>query len=213
MWYIVVITNLLLYLFYYFIIMKFLSNFDSGLEKRLLAEHKTNFGDDKVISIHRSRYYYRRYIGLPVFWYFVLFVIAFYFIWNSSSFPEWWIWSFFGVFILYGLVLLIKLWHKWIDYKMDFVIITPKEIIKYDQTWAFGREVEKIPTRKIKSISTYKPWFFSSFFNIWSMNFLSEWDDTSGDINLKYVDNVEFATKKISHIIWLNRTVWWSKTT
>ena len=40
---------------------------------------------------------------------------------------------------------------------MDFVIITPTEIIKYDQTGAFGREVEKIPTRKIKSISTHKP--------------------------------------------------------
>ena len=68
--------------------MKFLSNFDTKLEKRLLDEYRKNFGDDQVMSIHRSKYYYWRYIGLPWTFYIVLLIIALYFLLTLKGVPE-----------------------------------------------------------------------------------------------------------------------------
>ena len=183
--------------------MKFLSNFDSWLEQKLLCKYKKKFGDKCVLSIHRSPYYYRRYIGIPLFVYLALLLISGYFIFSHETLPKRWIWVFLVVFGMYGLILFFKLAHKRIDYKMDFVLVTPHEIIKYDQQGVFGRTVETIPTHKIKSISTDKPGLFYSFFNLGSIDFLSEWDSEQGDIHLKYVDNVDTMILQINKIIGL----------
>ena len=88
---------------------------------------------------------------------------------------------------------------------MDFLIITPAEISKYDQTGMFDRVVEKINSQKVKSISISKPSFFNSIFDIGTLTFLVEGNDVKGDIVMDYVDAIEAIESKITHIMGLDR--------
>lgn len=85
---------------------------------------------------------------------------------------------------------------------MDFLIITPKEIIKYDQEGVFTRVVEKINANKVKSISIKKKWIIDSLFDIGSIVFLAEaWDFSGeGDIRMDYIKATEIE-RKIRHIL------------
>jgi hypothetical protein len=57
---------------------------------------------------------------------------------------------------------------------MDFLIVTPKEVIKYDQRGMFSRVSEKIAADKIKTMTIQKHGFLASFFDIGSIVFLAE---------------------------------------
>jgi hypothetical protein len=84
---------------------------------------------------------------------------------------------------------------------MDYLLITPKEVTKYDQWWVFHRDVENIPTDKIKSISVAKHWFIQSFFDIGSLVFLAEWERDEWDIIMDYIDAVSDTEKKIKQVM------------
>ncbi len=92
-----------------------------------------------------------------------------------------------------------------IDYKMDFLIVTPKEIMKYNQTGLFNREVEKLHTDHIKSISLSKKWALKSFFDVGSLVFLAEGQTENGDIVMEDIDAVEATERRIVTILWLDK--------
>ena len=98
-------------------------------------------------------------------------------------------------------MLFINLSQKYIDYKMDFLIVTPKEIIKYDQKGVLSRKGESISADKIKTITIRKEGFLASFFDIGSLVFLAEGDNEQGDISFDDIDAVDTVSKKIKHII------------
>lgn len=87
------------------------------------------------------------------------------------------------------------------DYTMDFCIITPKELISYNQSWLFNRHTEIIDTEKIKTINKIPQWFFGSVFNFASIVFLSEWDMDTWDISLNFVEQPEHTYKEVRKII------------
>lgn len=84
---------------------------------------------------------------------------------------------------------------------MDFCIITPKELISYNQSWFFNRHTEIIDTEKVKTINKIPQGLFGSLFNFASLVFLSEWDMDVGDISLNYVENPEQIYKEVRKII------------
>jgi len=49
---------------------------------------------------------------------------------------------------------------------MDFLVVTPKEVIKYDQEGVWQRKAEKLSTRHIKSVTVSKDGFLASFLDI-----------------------------------------------
>lgn len=90
---------------------------------------------------------------------------------------------------------------------MDFLLVTPKEIIKYDQEWFFNRKSERLNANIIKSITVRKEWFIESLFDIGTIVFLTElgnpWVDWSdGEISMDIVD-INDTDKKIRHILWM----------
>ena len=68
---------------------------------------------------------------------------------------------------------------KYIDYKMDYCIITPEDIVLAEQSGIFKRQIRTLDTSKIKSISVYKKRFFMSVFNNGSIVFMSDGDDNN----------------------------------
>ena len=103
----------------------------------------------------------------------------------------------------------MKVMRFMVDYKMDFLLVTPREIMKYDQTWIFNREAEKLHTDHIKSISLSKKWILGSFFDVGSLTFLAEWQTEKGDITMHDIDAVETTERKVVTILWLDKV--WNK--
>jgi hypothetical protein len=46
--------------------MKILSTFNTNLERDLVEEYGRQFGDERVMSVHKSRLFYWKYVGLPI---------------------------------------------------------------------------------------------------------------------------------------------------
>lgn len=184
--------------------MKILSNFDTRLGKKLRKEYEESFGEWNVLLVHKSKFFFYKHIWLSFFLYIILLIVWAYFLYSYEPINEYlerWFW---WVFILYWLLLFIKNSRQWINYRMDFLLVTPKEVIKYDQKWVFWRSVDKIHSEKVKAIRVSKHWFLMSLLNIWTLKFLAEWDRDEGDILMEYVDWVEAREKRIRTILSLD---------
>lgn len=184
--------------------MRILSNFNTNLEKELHADYSRQFGEDKVVTIHKSKLFYWRYIGLPLFVYVSLLIVSFYFMFREDWLETWMIWVYIAFFLFYAIILFSKISGRWMNYKLDFLIVTPKEIAKYDQNGIFNRQVEKLHADKIKSISIGKSWFLQSMFDIGSIVFLAEGDNDKGDVVMDFIDAIESEEKKIVHVLGLD---------
>lgn len=181
--------------------MKILSNFDTGRAQTLLSEAEAAFGKWNAILVCKSQMFFYQHIGFPLFGYLLLLIIWAYAVLMVDGVPEEAQWWFLIFIVLIGLLTSTKLSKRRVDYKMDYLLITPKEVTKYDQWWVFHRDVENIPTDKIKSISVAKHWFIQSFFDIGSLVFLAEWERDEWDIIMDYIDAVSDTEKKIKQVM------------
>ncbi len=181
--------------------MKILSNFDTWHAKSLHNEYIQMFGEEYVILIHKSRLIWYATILFPISWFVVLVGIGAYVLY-TYGFPSPIVYRAFWIIIaLRAIILVIKLSARYVDFKMDFLIVTPKEVMKYDQHGVFSRTAEKISADKIKTITIKKEWFLASFFDIGSLIFLAEGESAEGDIVMEYVESVEATEKKMRHVL------------
>lgn len=187
------------------LIMKILTNFDTRLYDALKQDYINQYGPENVMIIKRASIFFWIYIIVPL----ILLLIVMSFI----------LWLAFGIniadeslqmiiHIVSGIIWIWVLRVRWfritkryMDYTMDFCIITPKELVSYNQSWLFNRQTEIIDTEKIKTINKIPQWFFGSIFNFASLVFLSEWDMDTGDISLNFVENAEETYKQVRMII------------
>jgi uncharacterized membrane protein YdbT with pleckstrin-like domain len=71
-------------------------------------------------------------------------------------------------------LMVFRLGKLYIDYTMDFTIVTPEQIITYDQTFVLNRNVRTMQTSKIKTVSISKNGLLYSLFDNGDISFLSE---------------------------------------
>lgn len=181
--------------------MKILSNFDTWHAKKLHQEYIELFGEEYVILIHKSNLIWVATWLLPVSWFILLTGIGA-FVLYRYWFPSPVVYrAFLWLVLVWAGILFVKLGARYVDFKMDFLLVTPKEVMKYDQHGVFGRTSEKISADKIKTITLKKEWFLASFFDIWTLIFLAEGDSAAGDIVMEYVDKVEATEKKMRHVL------------
>lgn len=85
---------------------------------------------------------------------------------------------------------------------MDFTIITPKQVMSFDQTGLFNKTTRALDTDKIKSMRVDLHGLLWSIFNYWSIVFLSEGDSESlWEIRLNYMSDPNKLREKIEVII------------
>lgn len=89
----------------------------------------------------------------------------------------------------------------YIDYKMDYCIITPEEIILTEQSWIFNRWIRTLDTAKIKSVSIQKKSIIHSLFNNGEIVFMSDGDEKLWEIVLEYIHNPEGQKSTLQNII------------
>ena len=185
--------------------MKIFSNFDTNLPYELLTEAQEQYGKDNVIFIRRNRIYLAVRHWFPLM--LVLMVILpmlYAYVWLLDK--EWVIievtrWLLLGISLLWIAYYIGFCLYKLIDYKLDFVIITPLNITAYDQSGLFDRNTTSIDLYKIKTIAVYNSWWLSSIFGYGSIKFLSEWDTEAGDIVLKFISNPNKLRNNIESLL------------
>ncbi len=98
-------------------------------------------------------------------------------------------------------VSLLPVMKKYIDYKLDFTIVTPKWVFLFNQTGILNRNMTSLNVNNIRSIVVNKSWLIYSIFNNGDIRILSEWSDNElWEVQMKYVNNPEMKRAKIKQI-------------
>lgn len=188
---------------------KIFSNFDTKFDDKALAKAQEEFGAEHVCFVRRDMIYVIFKILLPTLLWAISAGLLLLFVYGTEfgqllgSFFEWFIRVLIGIS---WLMLGIMMSNKFIDYYMDFTIITPKQITTYDQTWIFTRLQRSLDIAKIKSIRVDKKWFLHSVFNYGSIVFFSEGDQKFWDIRLNYITDPASLSAKLADILKLNES-------
>lgn len=199
---------------YYSIFMKILSNFDTRLYDEMKNDYINQYGRENVMFIRRASIFFWIYIVAPLIAMLsviaVMMWLSFWVTINDTALH-----NIVQIGSLTGWVIILgfrgcSILKRYMDYTMDFCIITPKELVSYNQSWLFNRHTEIIDTEKVKTINKIPQGFFGSIFNFANLVFLSEWDMDVGDISLNYVENPEQVYKEVRKIIepHLNKQAW-----
>lgn len=90
---------------------------------------------------------------------------------------------------------------------MDFCIITPTQVERYDQTGILQRDVNVLDADKIKSVKINKKGLLYSLYNNGDIIFMSEGDTQQGEIRLNYINKPEKAKKAILTVLKRNFSI------
>ena len=180
--------------------MKIFSSFDTWFKQERLKFYRQQYGKDNVLILSASRVFLWLYIILPLLVSAILLTASIvsliyffgdYYGWISGS-------------ILIVIVFFSRDIHtvkKIMDYIMDFCIITPEEIVLVQQEWILNRTVKTLDTLKIKSIYINKKDLVSSVFDNGTLIFMSDGDETLGEIIFDYIADPEKVKDRIHKII------------
>lgn len=190
--------------------MAIISTFDPKFQKQILSDCINEFWKENVVHIRKSKLFLWWFVVLPfLLWFITLTVILF---WIIYFIPWKYVWLIVALCIIVVLFW-IKPWTKilkyYLDYCMDFSIVTPQSFIRYDQTWFFKRTSKIIDLIHIRSVSVEKKWFINSLFNNWNIVILSEWSDNtwwdpkadSWKIIFRYVKDPDKYWECIQHML------------
>ncbi len=155
--------------------MKIFHSFDTKLKEKEYKKAVFIFWKDKILMISRCfAFIFFNWI-LPFFaWIiFASFSIILYF--YTKSFYEPLAVLFLIIWWLFTIYLFYKFYLIFLNYKFDFCIITPEELITHKQKWIFKSSYKNIPVEKIKSVQSRHKWFFWNIFNFWNITILTDW--------------------------------------
>jgi len=81
-----------------------------------------------------------------------IFALIFFYKWLGGDYFSYILMS----MLIMDIVFLFPIVGKYIDYKMDFIIVIPNSIIMYEQEGLFKRNVSTISTQSVKTITIKK---------------------------------------------------------
>ena len=183
---------------------KVLSNFDTELDIKLFDQCVLKYADDEVLLIRRDNLFFVFHVIVPA----VCFVIL-----TIALLAVMYFWTFDGAIndyknkiILFFRFLLFLVFMKnvltnAIDFKLDFAIATPCEVIAYEQTWFLNRSWQTVESQKIKTVTVNKNGIFNSLFNVGDIIILSEGDKSGNwDIELEFIHNPDKVAQQMKEI-------------
>ncbi len=169
---------------------KIFSNFDTNLAHELLTKYQQQYGVDKVIFVRRWGIYLVFKAFIPLFRATVLLgggLIGYAFALEYSAVLAVFVLIIVAALCIFWLWILWKALAAMINFYLDFTIVTPQQIISYDQHGIFTRNTRTVEIEKIKLLTVNKKWIVRSFFNYGSIEFFAEWDGVFSDLNLDYI--------------------------
>lgn len=181
--------------------MRIFSNFDTNLKKRTFQRYQEEFWKDNVTLITKGWLFWCFNVFFPVFLY-VIFAWLLWFLLYSLVARNIFFNILIPIFVWWLFLTILTTLNKYIAYKMDFVVVTPHFLIRYDQNWFFSRWITTINTLNIKTITVAKEWLLYSVFNTGDLVFLSEWTDiVHWEIIVHCIHKPERVRHAIYHIM------------
>lgn len=180
--------------------MKIFSNFDTKLRQNTFEDYQQKYGVENVLCFWRSRLY--RWIKF--FFNFLIYttvaVLALVFFYKRLWWDYFW-YVVITVIVIY-VAAIFPVIGKYIDYKMDFIIVVPNSIMMYEQWWILKRNVSTISTQSIKSIAIKKSGLLYSIFDNGDIIILTEWDtERNGEIKLRWIPRPEKRRNQIVKVV------------
>ena len=166
--------------------MRLFSNFDTKMRQRRFLEYQEKYWKENVLCFWRSKLYWIYKFLLPLFFIIIFSSLSLIFLYKRLD-GDYFIYILISIFII-DLVFFAPALIKYLDYKMDFIIVIPSSIIMHDQAWLFKKNIITISANSIKSISVKKTWLLYSIFDNWDLVILTE-----GDV----AQNVEITFRRI----------------
>lgn len=180
--------------------MKIFSNFDTNIRKTKLKEAQDKFWIENVMVFGRSRLYRFVRVFFPTFFFIILNIVGLFFLYTWFD-GEYFLY-FVIAFILLDFVWIVPVLGKYIDYKMDFIVVTPDMLVMYDQSGLLKSNVVSTNEHSIKTITVKKSGLWDSIFNLGNIIFFTEWDTADlGEIILRWVSNPEKRKNQIAQIM------------
>ena len=180
--------------------MRIFSNFDTNYKKQCTESCIQEYGSENVLVVRRSRLFARLYVYIPRTVYTTIGVGLMYMVISRIDM----------VIIHRGIVSIVvialltaysPIIKKYIDYKMDFGIITPKGVVFYNQTWFLKRSETSLSISNIRTITVKKSWLLYSIFNNGDIIILSEWSDIAlWEARMFYIHNPDAKRERIREI-------------
>lgn len=188
--------------------MSIISTFDPKFKKQLLARSREEFGEDNVVYIKKSHLFLCVKVLLPlILWLSVLITLITCVI---LYIPWTWLRITLCVIIFWAFAVpWYSILKHFLDYEMDFAVVTPKSFLRYNQTWFFKRSSKAIDMKHIRSVYVRKAWFLNSIFNNWHIIALTEWSagnpmedwDNHWEVEFKYVYHPEYYSNRIQKLL------------
>lgn len=182
--------------------MKLFSNFDTKWKQEAYQEAVEKFWSHNVLILRKSYLFFLSKVLIPLFWWTLAFVLLQFPIYLTLD-------EFANVrFILTGVMFLLYLFvispllKYYLDYTMDFSLVTPEYLTRYNQSWPLKRDIKSSYVKNIKTITIEKNTFRYNIFDNGNLIFLSEGDrDNEGEIVLHYIKYPERKKKEITRIM------------
>jgi len=180
--------------------MRIFSNFDTKLRQKTFEEYQGKYGPENVLCFWRSMLYQIYKVIIPLT--FVLLITIFGLIFFYKRLGG----GYFGYIVIailiIDLVFFFPVIGKFIDYKMDFIIVIPNCMIMYDQWGIFKRNVVTISAQSIKTITIKKSGLFYSMFDNGDLIILTEGDIAqNGEVTLRRIPRPEKRRNQIVKVI------------
>ncbi len=180
--------------------MKIFSNFDTKLKRREFDKRTKVYWAEEVLLLSKSKLFRSLRIDSPFFTHMIGIIVMLFFF-NERVWREGVLWWALPLVVISTLFVAPKILKHLMDYHMDFIIITPKQLLRYDQEGILRRDVITINVNSIKTVSVRKKWLLYSVFNNWDIVFLSEGDVDHGEILLEYIHKPEDMKHRIAQIM------------
>lgn len=188
--------------------MGIISTFDPRFKKQLLEKSKEEFWEWNVVYIKKSHLFLCVKVLLPfILWFSVLVTL----ITCAILYIPWtWLRITTCVIVIWAFAAPgYKILKYFLDYEMDFAVVTPKSFLRYNQTWFFKRSSKAIDMKHIRSVYVRKAWFFNSIFNNWHIIVLTEWSagnpkedwNNPWEVEFRYVYHPEYYSNRIQKLL------------
>ncbi len=179
---------------------KVFSNFDTKAPIKNYANAVQEYGFDRVVFVRRYGIYLLLHVFIPI----IIAIISC--LWSIHFFLQTWkegvsslINNATGVFLaVVTIVFLFFALARYLNYLLDYTIITPEFVAEYNQSGILHRTITTIEIDKIKTINFSSGGLLWSLFNYWRVDILLEWDESGrGDLTIDFVFNPEEIKYKI----------------
>ncbi len=180
--------------------MRIFSNFDTNLRKNMFAEYQQRYGIENVLCFWRSKLYYIIKVFVPFMTLLLItvFGLIFFYKWLGGDYFAYILTS----IIIIDVVFLFPVVGKYIDYRMDFIIVITNSIMMIEQSGLFKRNVSTISSQSIKSISIKKSGLLYSIFDNGDIIILTEGDTArNGEIKFRRIPRPEKRRNQIVKVV------------